>query len=293
MAYIPPYKRNNANKSNNANNANGSSVKDEQGQKHYPVKRALTASIYPDNEEEYEEERQKDYANRRRVQFTNHNNNHNSYNNSYNSNNYNNNRNNEELERLREECKDKSRELNKLTNSYNNLLAENDNLKKQLEFYAGKTPKVSQQEFDMLNEKFENYKAAKYKEFRAIKEKLDNHDKVVNDLNKEIRELEDKLKKSNADVDRYKSSLQDMNKKIKILRDQQAIIKPQQQQPDQQNPTVETAEPPKLENKEFIQDDWDNIMRCLDLVLDLDKKILKSSGLNTASIKLTRSLIKK
>ena len=192
-----------------------------------------------------------------------------------------------ELDELRKELTIKNRELDELSRKNNQLIQDNRRLTDELNMYTSKDPKVSKQDYDKLNKQYEDYKTMKYKEFQKIKDKLNSHDELVRELNKNIAQLEDKLKHSNQDVERYKSAIHDLNQRIRDLKQQQTILKPIEPKPEPQ-----ITEPQPLQNEQFIQDDWGNVIKCIDYVLSLDKKIISSLRFDIPSIKMTRSLIK-
>ena len=138
-----------------------------------------------------------------------------------------------------------------------------------------------------LKEDFEKYKQQKYNEFATIKDKLNSHDDMVTNFNKEIRKLEESLKLEHAKVSQYVGSIKDLNARIKTLEAQQVAMPAPSVAQQQPSPSTTSNSKPDL-----IEDDWENIRKALDFVLSLDKKEASRAGFNVPALKLTRQLIK-
>lgn len=162
--------------------------------------------------------------------------------------------------------------------------AQIEQLQKQLNLYTSKGIKISKEDYDELNSRFEKYKQDKYEEFKVKNAKIAAHDEDIRKLNSEIRNIEEKLRLNEQQLHQYKTSVKDLNERLKEARKSQVIKASVEPKPAPQQ------ELPKLEDEHLIQDDWNGIIQSIDYILSLDKKAIPKH-INIPALKLTRQLL--
>lgn len=272
MAYIPPNKRRAMAEAANSTNTVNATV-------------STNASVNYDESNDYNDYQRKQSSRSQYGQYSqSRSRNDNSYSESKRRN-YDNDEYDTQSDELQTAYRRQLEQINELTTENRNLKSELESIQSKLNVYTSKDPKVSKSEFDALNAKFEEYKRVKYNEFKSFKEKLDNHNDEVLQLNRELKQFEDKLKKSELEAQRWKSSFQESQAKLKAQLQKEKVLKPAPK------PVEQLDQPaPKLEDEHFIQDDWNGIIQAVDFVLSLDKKAIPRQ-LNIPALKYTRQLL--
>lgn len=235
------------------------------------------------------DERTNAWINDNRTNDRGYNNHKSTYNNSsYNKSSYNNSTTYDDTddytEELKQSIRKKDSEILTLKADIAKLTQENQDLNNKLQVYISKGAKVDVSVVEKLKDEYDNYRATQYTQNKALKEKLDAQTNSNQELNKQVRELEEKLRLSTQQVHQYKSSVQDLNQKLKEMK-KVSTIKPQSV--EQSTESVQSLDDPNL-----IPDDWRAIIAAVDLVLSLDKKLLKGSSVNIRNLQMARTLLK-
>ena len=200
----------------------------------------------------------------------------------------------DELERKLRESKENERELEyqnqKLITTIDSQNKQLEELKNELAWYKSNSPKVSMEEYNKLQQIYENYKSSASSQIKSAREKANNYDEMERKYQREILKYEEDLKHANEEVKRYKSSIDGLNTRIANLKKSQVVKAPTPSQPEQQ-PTT-TQQPKTIEDPNMIPDDWKNIIQSVDYILEQDPKLMKRAGFNLPALKLTRDLLK-
>lgn len=195
-----------------------------------------------------------------------------------------------EIASLKNENASLKNEIASLKNEIASLKEQINMLNKDIELYKGNREEcVPKSSFDAVIDELKKFKFKSYEYSRKLKDIDDVHRNDTNSLRTEINVLKEELKKSEKQISYLSSNIENLSKENNHLQEVIELMK------KPETPAQEFIEA-KEENKELIQEDWNNIKASLRYLLSdakLKKQFSRETGINLAGMKLTLDIIEK
>ena len=177
-----------------------------------------------------------------------------------------------------------------LKNEVRTLKERIDMLNRDVELYKGNREEcIPKSSFDAVVDELQKFKTSSFEFSRKLKDIDDVHRNGTNSLRTEINILKEELKKSEKQISHLSSNVTSLAKENNHLKEVIELMKT----PETKQESVDVY---KEENKELIQEDWDNIKTSLRYLLSdtkLKKQFSIETGINLAGMKLTLEIIEK